>query len=103
MAVRNARGTGMASRAPYMPQQPYRWRKTPGWDPAALAPMQDGGPGFSAPEASRRRRAARLAEFTGLRLAGIPVAEAARRVGVNADTGRGYEKARLAGGTACPG
>ena len=67
--------------------KPYRYQGNRDWDPAELGPI---------PTPSQRRDA-RAAEFARLREQEQPlsVAEASRRIGVEPETGRGYERARL--------
>jgi hypothetical protein len=77
------------------PAVPYRWRGTPGWDPAkaggtpgSSGGSQAGGTGQAA------RGAARRARFAELREAGVTVLDAGRQVGVGVAAARGYERGR---------
>lgn len=80
---------------------PFRWRGTPGWDPAALGPIEGAAPYAPRHGAPQERMAQRYAEFTHLREQGVNVVQAGARVGVSADRARRYEQMRkreLAGG-----
>lgn len=73
----------------------YRYRNIPGWNPARNpAPRQP-----RTPTAGHLEKQARLARFTRLRESGTSIPDAARLVGVSRQTGREYEKERLAGRT----
>lgn len=62
-------------------------RRGRAWDPASIAPV----------ESQAQRAARRLAEFSRLREeSGLPVAEAARMIGVSTPRGHVYERQRLA-------
>ena len=79
--------------------RPYRWRKTPGWEPGAphlreTAPRRP-GPAPDHPN-STEAKAARFAVFTAARDGGAGVAEAGRAAGVQPKTARGYEQQRKA-------
>jgi hypothetical protein len=79
--------------------RPYRWRKTPGWQPGAphLRETEPRRPG-PAPDhpSSREAKAARFAVFTAARDGGDGVTEAGRAAGVQPKTARTYEKERKA-------
>lgn len=92
----NQRGRGMASRAPYTAPRPYRWRGTPGWDPANVVLSTHPHVGVSQ-EVLRQEAAERRAEFARLREAGVGVAEAGARLGVTRRTATKYEAARTGG------
>jgi hypothetical protein len=66
----------------------YRRHGDESWDPALLGPIPT----------QAQRKAARVAEFARLREQGTGIAAASARVGVSRETGRAYERARLAGG-----
>ena len=63
----------------------YRYQGNREWDPAGLGPILT----------QSQRKAARVAEFGRLRGEGLGIAAASARVGVNRETGRQYERARL--------
>jgi hypothetical protein len=67
--------------------KPYRYQGNQGWDPAKLGPMQT----------QSQRKDARVAEFARLREQGMGIAVASAGAGVNRETGRQYERARLRG------
>lgn len=95
MSIQNVRGRGMSDQAPPFRQKPYRYRGIPGWNPAASLPAR-----VLAGNPTREGKIARVALFTRLRESGKSIAEAAEEVGVGLDTGREYERLRLAGGAA---
>jgi hypothetical protein len=71
------------------PFVPYRWRGTPGWNPAKA-----GSPWYGNNAEQAARAAARRARFAELREAGVTVRDAGREVGVGGSTARGYEQER---------
>ena len=70
------------------PAQPYRWRGTPGWDPAAAAAVEH-GPGGGRRE--RKGRAARLERYAQLRAAGTGIVAAGAELALAERTAREYE------------
>jgi hypothetical protein len=87
----------LASSVPRVVDRPYRWRGTPGWDPAAAAAGRPAHKGFGGctPEV-RARSQQRQADFAKMRAAGVNVREAAVRLGVALSTAKNYERARRA-------
>jgi hypothetical protein len=85
---------GAARLSTLLPARPYRWRGTPGWDPAAAAPIRKRDRDQNRAQEVLMR--ARRAEFARLREAGTGVGEAAQQVGVGRSRGREYERDRLA-------
>lgn len=80
---------------------PYRWRGTPGWDPASAVPPRKPRPGpgrghrGATPEQVARSRE-RQVEFARLREQGRSLASCARALGVGTSTVQKYEQARKA-------
>ena len=67
----------------------YRYQGNENWDPAGLGPIRT----------QSQKRDERAAEFARLReKEGLGIAAASARVGVNRETGRQYERARLGRG-----
>lgn len=95
MSVRNAsvRGRFLGTEKGKPQGIPYRYKGIPGWNPATSPrPRQP-----RTPTAGHLEKQARLAKFTRLRESGTSIPDAARLVGVSRQTGREYEKERLAG------
>jgi hypothetical protein len=90
----------LASCTDRAPDVPYRWRRTPGWDPAKAGgvPQTSGARGPAAFNSAQVERGnARRARFAELRAAGVGVVEAGREVGVGRSSARDYERWRKTG------
>jgi hypothetical protein len=83
-------GSTLAQQGYAAPAAPYRWRGTPGWDPAAAVAERTSARG----NLERRGRLARLERFTELRAQGMGVTEAGAQLGLAPRTARGYEADR---------
>lgn len=102
---------GVARGGMLLPEVSYRWRGTPGWNPASvLADLPPDPPKTVHPDRLKARALvlaeaqARRAEFARYRAEGWSVADATELVGVSVDTGRKYERRRKAeGGAGCSG
>ena len=80
--------------------KPYRWNKTPGWDPAAGHLREDGASRDGHLPASHRNsaqsRAERFAAFCAAMDGGARVREAGTAAGVSVKTAHRYGKQRQA-------